>query len=265
MMRELVTIALQTSDIPTDLLNDIVAYAYAAKSHSVWGVIEQLQESAIAAILNVCTKQANQEIPCELLSILERHPEFVTGWYLAASENARNNSALLLAKCVDPRVFGRHPSAAPLWRKGEQLDFLSDHDRSMVHAFTLAIAFESNQPEASNLISVSFDHVYERAEQNRLDIRSWRVLEQSLPQLSWHRNWDKCERLRRAIGNALTYKGWPLSIIPVCFVNEYRLRSFLKSCNKSDSGQSINDQIRAMAKRGESPAWASETIQSYFD
>jgi hypothetical protein len=51
--------------------------------------------------------------------------------------------------------------------------------------------------------------IYRKAEKDRLKNNAWMIVEPFVPELNWLKNWDKCERMRRALLSAFMRYSWP--------------------------------------------------------
>ena len=76
-------------------------------------------------------------------------------------------------------------------------------------AFLLALGFNNPQPRAYELVARAFQIVHDAAEKDELGYDNWRLLNYQVPTISWWRNWDKCERLRRALVEKFIKYEWP--------------------------------------------------------
>ena len=73
-------------------------------------------------------------------------------------------------------------------------------------AFVLAsIGLRSESNLGLKLISVSFFSVYESLTSGAYSFNSWALLCPELPILGWWREWDRCEKFRRAVRNWLLH------------------------------------------------------------
>jgi hypothetical protein len=68
--------------------------------------------------------------------------------------------------------------------------------------------------------------------------------------LSWGRNWDKCERLRRGLAESFIRHDWPAEQFLACAADDELLRVILKSASKVDSGDKLLKRVRRAASGG---------------
>jgi hypothetical protein len=94
-------------------------------------------------------------------------------------------------------------------RTAEALQKDSKEEAIYARAFLLALAFCNAPPAPLELIAESFEVIYMEAEQERLKDSAWMIVEPFVPKLSWRKNWDWCERMRRALLLAFVRYSWP--------------------------------------------------------
>jgi len=105
-----------------------------------------------------------------------------------------------------------------------------------ISAFLLALAFGNAPPSPLQLVSLSFERVHEGARLERIGESEWLVLEPLVPQLSWRKNWDKCERLRRALISSFVRHRWPASELKSRMKNHDLFLQLIKSADKVQGG-----------------------------
>lgn len=75
-------------------------------------------------------------------------------------------------------------------------------------AFLLvAVGLRENSAASSNLILRNFFTAHEALASGHLSSESWWLLSPELPDLGWWRDWDRCEKLRRAVHRFLVQHG----------------------------------------------------------
>jgi hypothetical protein len=120
------------------------------------------------------------------------------------------------------------------------LHALSENDQeeeaNYICAFLLALALCNAPPAPLDLVSESFERVHQLQEKEELTDDAWFILEPLVPELKWGKNWDKCERMRRALMSAFVRHGWPAHQLRERIKNPDLLRQLLKSARKIDSG-----------------------------
>ena len=68
---------------------------------------------------------------------------------------------------------------------------------------------------------------------------TWIILDPIVPHLSWIRDWDKCERLRRGLIAAFLKYRWPLLKLADCVKKEAVLSRVIESAKDVDGGSEL--------------------------
>ncbi len=110
-------------------------------------------------------------------------------------------------------------------------------EAAYISAFLLALAFGNAPPSALDLVSLSFERVHEDARREVLSDNAWIILEPFVPVLSWRKNWDKCERLRRGLISSFVRHRWPALELRKRIQDDKLLGQLLKSASKVEGGE----------------------------
>jgi hypothetical protein len=172
--------------------------------------------------------------------VLASQPGAMLDWLKAQSE-PREATAALAVDLLNPHsrdVYGR--GASP-WLKQfrESGAGVDEAARLRLRAFMLALGFDNPGEGSDELVVRSFACVHQALALNRLSYDSWSWLEDQVPSLSWLRNWDRCERLRRGLAEKYVRYGWPALQFIRCAADEAMLRDMLEACSKAEGGKSL--------------------------
>lgn len=110
-------------------------------------------------------------------------------------------------------------------------------------AFSLALAFRLNGPRPAEICRLSFQNVYAAAENQTMPYSAWSMLETSVPHISWLRDWDRCERLRRALILSFGNDQWPLEYLFRVLNNEETLRDFATTAICLANGRRLLERV----------------------
>ena len=114
-------------------------------------------------------------------------------------------------------------------------------------AFLLSLGFQHSEPEATELVTLSFETVHAAAADDSLSYRGWRILEDELPALSWWmRAWDRCERLRQAMLQRFIRHRWPQQAFLQCVSKPETVLRVLYSSREVLGGE---DFVRSVAEQ----------------
>jgi len=110
-------------------------------------------------------------------------------------------------------------------------------DGTYMCAFLLALAFRNAPPSPLELVAESFEPVHESAKEQRLSDEAWWLVEPLVPQLSWWKGWDKCERLRRGLVLAFVRYRWPASELRLRIKDNQLLKDLYRSAYEVEGGR----------------------------
>lgn len=88
------------------------------------------------------------------------------------------------------------------------------------------------------LVVATFTLVHHALAESRVSYQAWRPLDRMLPSLSW-RDWDKCERLRRGLIDAIESNQWPAGLLFKAANDEGTFRLMLKTCRSNSGGRAF--------------------------
>lgn len=103
------------------------------------------------------------------------------------------------------------------------------YDKVKIMAFILALGFDNAHTDSVMFVTKSFQVVHDAAERNELFYESWGMLKDSVPSISYWRDWDKCERLRRGLIERFIEYKWPADLFLKCFESRDTLLRTLES------------------------------------
>jgi hypothetical protein len=165
------------------------------------------------------------------------HVPSVMDW-VVTHPNTTYECIVAIARVVAPYSYDIARYDSTVWlRTFKSLKSKSkETDKTYVCTFLLALAFGNSPPTPLELLSESFERVHEAASRNLLADDAWLIMEPLVPELSWYSNWDKCERLRRALVSAFIRHQWPASELRNTIRNREVRRQIVRSARKVDGG-----------------------------
>lgn len=157
----------------------------------------------------------------------------VASWVTAESEKS-TPILTAVAHVVAPYASQIAQYDSTVWVR--TLHHLPENQRSdeanYLCAFILALALSNAPPAPLDLVSESFERVHLLAEKEQLRDDAWFILQPLVPELSWRKNWDRCERMRRALMLAFMRNGWPAWQLKVRIKNPELLGELLRSARR---------------------------------
>jgi hypothetical protein len=170
--------------------------------------------------------------------IVAAHAGNAVEW-LASQTDPREASAALIADLTSPHSREIQIGGPWPWLKRFRKAAVDPASALRLRAFLLALGFDNVGPGSDDLVVASFAPVHRALADDRLGHETWSWLEDRVPSLSWLRNWDRCERLRRGLAEQFVRHAWPATQYVRCAADEGMFRDMLESCRKAEGGKSL--------------------------
>lgn len=224
---------LESSDIRgiVAALLDSDSEAFLRRSINLWG------KDAVFSVLDwVESHEGRMSRTCR--DALDNQPDLVMDWVQHKSHSS-SVSLLAAAHVVAPYAsrISRRDSEVWLRMFRDVQGTASDAEEDYLATFLLALAFCNAPPAPLDLVGESYQRVHQAAWVERLSDEAWSLVESFVPELSWRKNWDKCERLNRGLIGSFIRHRWPSS----------GLRR-VKNYNPPNSSTDLMQQILESAK-----------------
>jgi hypothetical protein len=243
-------------DIPHDILKAIVSAMLEAGVSVIAGeVVERLGQQAVNAILDwvdMSVSQSPQVLTPVWRRALASWPSGLLSWLRDARE-PRAHTVALVAGLLDPHASEVQCMGTTVWLQfattaHTQLDRPT---LTQAMAFLLAFAFDNPGPGAAELVAKAFEIVHDAARHDELDNDSWRLLMDQVPSSFWGWDWDRCERLRRALADRFVRYDWPIDQFLRVVKDEKTFFQIVEYCSTSTSGRSFLRKIMKLVAQGE--------------
>lgn len=167
-----------------------------------------------------CRQALTFQVPC------------VMDWVQSGS---RSPAALIAAAhVVAPYSYQIAKHDSSVWRRAytDSKEKGQEHEVTYLQTFLLGLALRNAPPAPLDLIGECFEAIHRKVSWQQLGYDTWLILEPLVPELSWRKNWDKCERMRRALLLAFMQNSWPAWEIRDRIKDRELLRQILKSVRK---------------------------------
>jgi len=202
----------------------------------------QYRAEAVDAVLDWLEVSENPTLPERWERVLSQQTDAILNW-LSNTKTPSATTMALLTRLLDPhspRVIKLGTQIwLPLVGSSSQLD---ERTRTRVMAFLLALSFNNPDAHAPELTAESFQPVHDAAARERLPYPSWRILMYQAPSHSWWGEWDKCERLRRALVDKFIRYEWDSRHFLRALKQPELFRKVLASCSgKGRTGKFIHN------------------------
>jgi hypothetical protein len=199
--------------IPKSVKEDIVLSMVCEKADFLAeDIVDLFGDDAIDSIINCLDnyKCTNEGIGISWRTALKSKPYSL----LRTLNNIQQRNATSIAfaaSLLDPNSLEVLNYGTDIWLRLSENELATLEIEILVHtmAFMLSLGFNNPGVNAFELVSRSFQIVHDAAEKDSLKYESWACLKNHVPSISWWRDWDKCERLRRALIDKFILYNWP--------------------------------------------------------
>ncbi len=223
-------------------------------------MVRQLGQQAIIAVLDWLDTpplKTVEELKFEWQRVLVAHPETLLRW-LSEGTNPREATVALIATLLDPHSPEVRKFGARVWLRLLPLSSgnLDRQTLSRTMSFLLALAFNNPGPGAEELVAQTFETVHDAAEDGELDSASWALLSGQAPSSSWTWSswlwdWDRCERLRRALIKKFIRYNWSIEQFLKCVKRKQTFQRIVEICRMTSSGEAFLREVVATAHKRE--------------
>lgn len=222
-------------------------------SSAIHGIVAALLESNSEGFLRRAIDHWGKEAVFSILDWVDSHegrmsrssrealsnqPDLTMDW---VQEKADRSPASLLAvsHVVAPYAsrIAKRDSAAWLRTFHEVQGTATDAEKDYLASFLLTLAFCNAPPAPLDLVEESYQRVHQAAWEERLSDEAWSIAEPFVPEVSWRKDWDWCERLNRGLVAAFIRHGWPASGLR-------RVKNYYPRNSSSDLMQQIFESAR---------------------
>jgi hypothetical protein len=184
------------------------------------------------------SESRNGEMSDMCRQALSLHVNSVMDW-VTSHPDIQPESAVAIARVVAPYSHDVVRYDSTIWlRTFRSLRGRSNETtKNYIGAFIVALGLRDAPPSPIELLSVSFEEIHEAASRKLLTDEAWLILEPLVPELAWYSNWDKCERLRRALVSAFVQYRWADTELRKAVKDREMRCQIVKSAKKVEGGQ----------------------------
>lgn len=209
------------------------------------------------AIIEHAARNADWAVHGAWARALEIHRDAIARW--VSNRLSPTVSALLAAASVLELADVQHLVKAESWLPlGEELHRRGARSDSRASAFLLAVGFTERSAAAARLVALLFQSVHQEASEDRLPHLAWTLLEPLVPSLSWWRDWDRCERLRRGLVERFIQQEWDLRYFLEALKDTETLELTLEGASSISGGKAFVRKLRKGIDEGILPATRSQ-------
>jgi hypothetical protein len=186
-------------------LLDSDSEAFLRRSINLWG------KDAVFSVLDwVESHEGRMSRTCR--DALDNQPDLVMDWVQQKSDSSPA-SLVAVAHVAAPYASRISERDSEVWLRTfrDVQGTASDAEKDYLASFLLALAFCNAPPAPLDLVGESYQRVHQAAWVETLSDEAWSLVEPFVPELSWRKNWDKCERLNRGLIASFIHHRWPSS------------------------------------------------------
>lgn len=242
-------------NIPTAISKRIVAAMLEAEANAMAeDSITIFGEDAVNAVLDwfdTSDESTPEGLAVAWRRALESRPTLLLKW-LSAVAAPREASVAMVASLLDPHSPEVHQLGTDMWLRLAKSTFSKPDRETLIDtvAFILALGFDNPDPGACGLVVQAFQTVHDAAERDELGYGSWRLLKDQVPSLSWWQNWDKCERLRRALVEIFYRHDWPTQDFLRAVKRQDTFRRMVDFCCSKSWGRKFLEKVAEQVAQG---------------
>lgn len=201
--------------------------------------LEAWKKPAVFGILAWMMKN-NGSLASRSLDALTYHVESIAQW-ITEHPNCSQHVAIAVAHIIAPYTYQFCKFDTGVWLACFKQLVIEGHRREADYfgSMLLALGFQNAPPDALALVEECYERIHQREWDDALSEDAWFILDPVVPHLWWHRDWDKCERLRRGLIEAFVKFAWPVVKLADCVKNDAFLKKVVESAKYVDGGREL--------------------------
>jgi hypothetical protein len=251
--RELLDAVLSSVDLGVDTMRNVVIAILESGSDSIADeIVPKFGSIAVITVLDwvdSCPSASFDMFSDEWRYVLRSHQSELLEWVQRAASRTEFGMAFA-ADLLDPNSAEVIRAGAKVWLPlaRNAASNLEDDILIKTMSFLLALALNNPGGGSAELAEHSFQIVHDSAQNGTLGYSSWRMLEKNVPQLGWWQDWDKCERLRRALVESFIRYQWSIGSFLLSVKSPEIFKEIVYYCRRTRKGRAlIRDAARCLA------------------
>lgn len=232
--RELLAAVDRSKATSADKQEILRAIALSGNGDAIRGAASLWPAPTAIACLEAANRSKDQiHISLFAEDLLARQVPAVRNW-ISSHPGPSDAVLLLVARAMDPGdVFGR--VGTDRWVRLAQWGPALNDPRAL--AFMFRLGLRGGDEAAMHLVLATLQPVHRLAARKAMPDSAWHVLEPVLPRLGMVRDWDRCERIRRAAATSWLEQGWPTELLWPALGTQDLRRRLMKSFEVVRDGQ----------------------------
>ena len=237
-----------------------------------WGIVQAVLEAGAHGLANAITHTLGPDtlkvvldwfnlsgtmMPSDLArdwrGELRAHPNVTVTWFAENHVRPRLATIALASTYISPNsdVIAEIPDF--VWLDAISLNVFTESSEVMsrVYAFMLTVAFCGNRNSSAEIVQRTFERVHDTMMDRELAYEEWLWISEQIPNIGWGWNWDRAERLRRALIDRFVEFGWPLGMFPRCVSTDRNWSLLVRSCLATHKGARLLADLEEKVSVGE--------------
>lgn len=178
-------------------------------------------------------------LPAGWRAALRRRPHQMLVWLLSKEMVGEETARLILSGIDIAVVFPSHELMAALTRYLPVVEAAAAESGAAIACSALKVALNAASSEGAELAATSLDVVYRAAMTSRLPDEAWWIVANDLPRGYWWQEWDRCERLRKAVVEQFRSEQWPATALVEVTKDDVLFGTLVAELRESRSGRRV--------------------------
>lgn len=206
-------------------------------------VVRIFCDDAVFACLNWVNHEPDRLLSREWRIALCRRPSDVAQWLRSGIASLQPTTMRLLTEILDPRDPSINDANYNLWLASWQQMRHSSHgsklDRCSAYLMTLGLRRLDFSFPRAELVAAVFPQLHDALIGSRLPYDVWTWLSPFLPNIGWWRDWDKAERLRRAVLSRFVQCQSAVKLLAQVIAEDWNWRFIIETCDNIPEGKHL--------------------------
>ena len=204
--------------------------------------LEAWNQSAVSGIL-AWMSTASGSLSSRSTTALSHHVESIARW-IAEHPDCPQHVVISTTHIIAPYTYQFRQFHTDVWMACYKQLVVENNRREadFFGCMLLALGFQNAPPDGLLLVEECFERIHQREWDDALSEDAWFILHPIVPHLWWHRDWDKCERLRRGLIEAFVKFKWPIDKFAACVKNDVFFQRVVESAKHVDGGREFITQ-----------------------
>ena len=262
---QMVDVLLQKDDIEIDEWNTIFYTILELSDEKILDIILDKKGNLFLDFYMKGKFSSQDQFSSQSKAVIETfyrsNQKLVLNW-IYENKNANIKDILFCISLLNPQNCELDKTSTETWKSIYNNIRFSSESCQEIPIFILSIGFAQSKKSncARLLINETFKNVYLLAEKNKIDYRSWRIINSFLPSLNLFSDWDRCEKLRRALVYNFVNNNWEVDDLIQIVESKEMGEKIVSFCKSFEEGKKILKKIDSLLKKKKN----KDLVNSFF-